>query len=47
VVIALSEKVEIEVEGSLQQLERLDAVIHEDDGAICLMSGVIACLVMF
>jgi len=47
VVIALSEKVEIEVEGSLQQLKRLDAVIHEDDGAICLMSGVIACLVMF
>ena len=38
------EKVEIEAEGTAYLLERLDAVFQEDEGAICLIGGVIASL---
>lgn len=46
VLVALSEKVEIVVEGTSCLLGQLDAVIQEDESAICLMSGVVACLVV-
>lgn len=46
VLVALSEKVEIVVEGTSYLLGRLDAVIQEDESAICLSSGVVACLVV-
>jgi environmental stress-induced protein Ves len=44
IIVALSEKVEIEAEGTAYLLERLDAVFQEDEGAICLIGGVIASL---
>ena len=46
VIVALSEKVEIEIEGSSHLLDRLDAVIQEDEKGACLISGVVACLVV-
>ena len=46
VVVALSEKVEIGVEGFSHVLDRLDAVIQKDGSAMCLISGVVACLVV-
>ena len=46
IIVALSEKVEIEAEGTAYSLERLDAVFQEDEGAIFLIDGVIASLVV-
>ena len=46
VVVALSEKVEIEVEGLSHVLDRLDAVIQKDGNTVCLISGAVACLVV-
>lgn len=46
VVVALSDKVEIEVEGLSHVLDRLDAVIQKDGNTVCLISGVVACLIV-
>jgi hypothetical protein len=46
VIVALSEKVEINIAGFLHVLDRLDAVIQVDETVHCLISGVIACLVL-
>ena len=46
VIVALSEKVEIDIAGYSHVLDRLDAVIQVDKSALCLNSGVIARLVV-
>jgi len=46
VTVALSEKVEIDIAGLSHVLGRLDAVLGDREEAMCLVSGVIACLVV-
>ena len=46
VIVALSEKVEIDIAGFSHVLDRLDAVIQVEKSAVCLISGVVARLVV-